>query len=51
MKEMKKKYKLDIAICNGITKDDFCLTKQKAEVKKQDFLDGLRFKVGRFGCF
>ena len=41
-----KKYKLDVESCGGITEKDFCMTKQKAEVKKKNFLDDLKFKVG-----
>ncbi len=44
--EKETKYKLDVESCGGILEKDFSLTKQKAKVKKQNFLDDLKFKVG-----
>ena len=49
--EKEKKYKLEINSCGGITENDFCLTKPKAEVKKKNFLDDLKFKVGDLVVF
>jgi len=45
------KYKIDVKSCGGITKNDFCLTKQKAQVKKKNFLDELRFRIGDLVVF
>ena len=39
-------YTLDNHSCGGYFEDDVFTTKSKAEVKKQDFLDDLKFKVG-----
>ncbi len=39
-------YKLETQSCGGVNKNDFFLTKSKAEKVKQDFLDSLKFKVG-----
>lgn len=44
--EKETKYKLDVNSCGGISETDFYLTKRKAEVAKQNFLDDLKFKVG-----
>ena len=49
--EKEKKYKLDIKSCGGITEKDFYLTKPKAEVKKKNFLDSLKFKIGDLVVF
>jgi len=46
-----KKYKLDVESCGGITEKELSLTKQKAEVKKKNFLDGLKFEVGDLVVF
>ena len=44
--EKEIKYKIDSDSCGGVLKKEFYLTKHKAEVVKQDFLDNLKFKVG-----
>ena len=44
--ERETKYKVDVKSCGGVNENDFFLTKGKAEAKKQDFLDCLKFKVG-----
>lgn len=49
--EKEKTYKIDVKSCGGITESEFCLTKQKAEVKKKNFLDDLKFKVGDLVVF
>lgn len=46
-----KKYKFEIKSCGGITENDFSLTQQKAEIKKQNFLDNLKFKIGDLVVF
>ncbi|RLI97110.1 MAG: hypothetical protein DRO96_01465 [Candidatus Aenigmatarchaeota archaeon] len=40
------KYKLEVHSCGGSSSKEIYLTKNKAEVAKQDFLNGLRFMVG-----
>ena len=44
--EKQTKYKLDTNSCGGVLQEDLFLTEAKADVKKQDFLDNLKFKVG-----
>lgn len=45
------KYKLDRNSCGGINEKEFSLTEQKAEIKKKNFLDELKFKVGDLVVF
>jgi len=39
-------YELDVKFCNGISEDELSKTKIKAEVRKKNFLDDLKFNVG-----
>lgn len=44
--EGKITYELDVRFCQGISDSELSKTKTKAEVKKKNFLDELKFKVG-----
>jgi len=49
--EGKITYELDVCFCPGISKSELSKTKTKAEVKKKNFLDDLKFKVGDLVVF
>ncbi len=49
--EGKITYELDIRYCQGISEKELSETKNKAEVKKKNFLDNLKFKVGDLVVF
>lgn len=44
-------YELDVRFCQGISEEELSKTKTKAEVKKKNFLDDLKFKIGDLVVF
>jgi hypothetical protein len=49
--EGKITYELDVRFCQGISEEELSKTKTKAEVKKKNFLDDLKFQIGDLVVF
>jgi len=49
--EGKITYELDVRFCQGISESELSKTKTKAKVKKKNFLDNLKFKIGDLVVF